>query len=97
MKKIARIITSATTIATIALLPGAVRAQGVVPIEVGSSATTPPTTTTDTVTTAGIPNTGIAPAHNKVFTNSLVFIGGSALGAGLGFGYLTMRKKRLNQ
>jgi len=100
MKKVARILSSIITVASLALVPGAVHAQTSDPIEVGSSSTTPTdatATTTTTPTTPATPDTGIAPAHNKVVLNSAVFMGGSALGAGLGYGYLTMRKKRFNK
>lgn len=99
MKKIARIISSFVTVASLTLIPvTAVHAQ-VDPVEVGDSTTT---TTTDTTipttggTTPATPDTGIAPAENRVVANSLVFVGGSALGAALGLGYLAYRKKQQN-
>lgn len=91
MKKIARIFASLLTVATLTLLPTVVHAQTIESIEVDGSAL--PTTGAETPAT---PDTGFAPSDNKVLKNSLVFITGSALGAGLGYGYLAARKKRLN-
>ena len=84
--KIRRIIVSTVAVASLALAPAAVYAQdGVVTVD----------GTTDTSTTAGVPNTGVAP-ENKMFKGSTVFVGGSLLGAALGLGLVTVRKKRDN-
>lgn len=91
MKKFARIISSVLTITALTLVPAVAHAQ-VDPLEVEDpSATTEiPTTGAETPAT---PDTGIAPSENKVVANTLVFIGGSALGAAVGYGFLSYRKK----
>lgn len=94
MKKAARFLTSSLTLALLALTPVAVHAQssdGV--IDVGSGTTSSSTTST---TTAGIPNTGAAP-ENRFVQSSRIFALGSLVGAGIGLGIITLRKKRFNQ
>lgn len=96
MKKIARIITSFIAALSLVLTPVIAHAQ-VQPLEVGGTSTTD---TSGTIPTTGgetpaTPDTGIAPAENKVAANAIVFIGGSAIGAAIGYGFLTLRKKNL--
>lgn len=95
MKKFARILSAIVTALSLVLTPAVVHAQ-VDPVEIGDSTdTTIPTTGgTDTPAT---PDTGIAPQDNKVLANLSVFVVGSAIGAAVGFGILTVRKKRFNQ
>lgn len=53
--------------------------------------------TTDSETKAAtVPDTGFAPTENKVFTSSMVFLGGAALGGAIGFGIIQLRKKSQN-
>ena len=97
MKKIARILTSIITVATLTLVPVAVHAQTPDPIEVGELTTTDPSTLPTTgAETPATPDTGFAPQENIVVKSSMIFVGGSALGAGLGYAYLSARKKRFN-
>lgn len=90
MNKITRFIASFVTVTSLTLVPVAVHAQVV---ETVPADTTIPTTGGSEVKA---PDSGIAPS-NKVARNSVVFIGGSLLGAGLGFGVITLRKKKFNQ
>ena len=89
MKKIARILVAIVAVLSLGLAPGVVHAQveEVVP-------------TTELPSTGGsevkAPDTGLAPT-NRVAQNAAVFVGGSMLGAGLGLGIVTLRKKRFNQ
>lgn len=76
------------------LVPVAVHAQQDVIDVSGGTSTTSSTTTTDATKGAGIPNTGIAPKSNKFAQTSSIFIAGSAIGAGLGFGAINLRKRR---
>ena len=96
MKKIARILASIVTITSLTLVPMAVQAQEDV-IEVGDGTTTTSETTSLPSTGASVqaPDTGIAPSENKVVQNLAVFVGGGMLGAGLGLGIITLKKKRL--
>lgn len=61
-----------------------------------------PTTTTEvtpqaeSTPTAGVPETGIAPQSSKLLQNTLIFILGSSLGAGIGYGIVSYKKKRYN-
>lgn len=73
------------------LIPVAVHAQ-VEPVTVGDGTTIPTTGGTET-TTPATPDTGIAPQDNKLTTNALIFIGGSALGAAAGYGAIVLRRK----
>ena len=110
MKKITlinRSIISAALLLVILVVPSTVRAQQSGVIEVGGGQS-PAAPTTPLPSTGGsdaaapaqapapaTPNTGIAPSENKPMQNALVFIGGGALGAGIGFGIITVRKKNL--
>lgn len=89
MKKIARIVLSATSILTMVLVPVAVKAQDASPIVVDDTTALPTTGATPTT-----PDTGIAPPSTKFAQNIAVFTGGSLLGVGLGYGVITLRKKQ---
>jgi len=106
MNKIAQVIATSALLAVLVIVPASVHAQGSGVIEVGGGATTPPapspTTTLPSTggsepapTTPATPNTGIAPQDNKLVQNTLVFIGGGALGTAVAFGVITARKKNL--
>ena len=90
MKRLSRILVSLATVVSLGLTPVAVHAQ-VEELE---------PTTTELPSTGGTevqaPDTGIAPS-NRVAQNAVVFGGGSLLGAGIGLGIVTLRKKRFNQ
>ncbi len=95
MKKIARILSLIVTVTALTLVPVAVHAQST--IDINDPTTTDPTTLPTTgAETPATPDTGIAPTENKLVANSLVFIGGGALGAALGYGFLTYRKRQHN-
>ncbi len=98
MKKIARIFSSIITVAALTLVPAVVHAQSTIDIDDPTLGTTDTTTLPSTggTETPATPDTGIAPSENKVVANTLVFIGGSALGAALGYGFLTYRKRQQN-
>lgn len=88
MKKITRMLLSLVTIALFTMVPISVYAQddsGVISVESSTPATT----------SAGVPNTGAAPKNN-LLAPSLIFISGSLVGAGIGLGIVTARKKRTN-
>ncbi len=98
-QKITRIVLSLATVMSFSLVAVPVGAQGVV--EVGPTATPPPVTTpapTAADTTggkgAGVPATGVAPQSNRVALATLIFLGGSAAGAALGFGVVQLRRSR---
>lgn len=98
MKKITRFTTSFLATGALVLIPMTAHAQDATPIEVGggpSSSTPAPTnpTTPTTPTTAGTPETGFAPKGHYVTENLAVFVGGSVLGAALGIGVITLRRK----
>lgn len=90
MKKIVQFVAAFITVLSIGLAPVAVQAQVVEEVE--------PTDTTTLPQTGGVqaPDTGIAPS-NRVAQNAAVFIGGSALGAGLGLGIVVLRKKKFQE
>ena len=90
MNKITRVLASLLTVTSLTLVPVAVHAQ--VTEEVPAETTIPATGGSE----VKAPDTGIAPS-NKVAQNSAVFIGGSLLGAGVGLGVITLRKKKFNQ
>lgn len=46
--------------------------------------------------TPGSPDTGLAPS-SRVAQNTAVFVGGSVIGAGFGFGIIAMRKRLQTQ
>lgn len=89
MKKITRILLATITMLSIGLAPAVVHAQIGAVEEVGGPSALPQTGGTD----VQAPDTGIAPS-NRVAQNAAVFIGGSLLGAGIGFGVITLKKKR---
>lgn len=107
MKKIIHYIASASLLAALAVVPVGVHAQdtgGV--IEVGGGASSPapapaPAPTTPLPSAGGsepapeTPKSGIAPSDNKLVQNSLIFVVGGTLGAGIGLGIVTARKKNL--
>ena len=65
-------------------------------VEVGTSdiAGAPTTTPTDTPTdTAGVPQTGIAPAPSKLLRNTEVFLIGGSVGGLIGYGVISLKKK----
>lgn len=91
MKKLSRILTTLVTITSLSLAPMAVHAQ--------VEEVTPDPTVTNlpaTGATPEAPDTGISPS-NKPAQTVAVFIGGSVLGAALGLGIVTLRKKKLEQ
>jgi len=96
MKKITRLFTSAIATASLILIPMSVHAQVE---EVPPTNSTPETAAPAPAlpSTGGsevkAPDTGIAPS-NKVVQNTLVFAGGSLLGAGAGLGLITLRKNQ---
>lgn len=97
MKKITALITSLSIISSLVLLPGIVLAEdtGIPSIDVSTAdATSDPSTTSTTDTTAGVPETGIAPQQSKLAQNSVVFLVGSSVGAALGVGIVAARKKK---
>ncbi|MFO0971198.1 MAG: hypothetical protein U0520_02490 [Candidatus Saccharimonadales bacterium] len=99
MKKIASILSSIITVAALTFVPAVVHAQSTIDIGDSTSGTTDPTTplpSTGGTDTPATPDTGIAPSENKVVANSLVFVGGAALGAALGYGFLSYRKRQQN-
>lgn len=94
MKKIASIIFSATTALSLLVVPVVVHAQqDPDPIVIDTQETTelPETGATETPTT---PDTGFAPPTSKLAQNAAVFMGGSLLGIGLGYGVISLRKKQ---
>ncbi len=97
MKKITRIFASFLTISALTLVPVAVHAQESDDvISVDSSTSTGTTLPATGGSEVKAPETGVAPS-NKVAQNSAVFIGGSLLGAGVGLGIVTLRKKKSDQ
>ena len=99
MKKLTRIFASLLTISALTLVPVSVYAQ--TPDEEVISVDSAPAPETDTLPATGgsevkAPDTGIAPS-NKVAQNTAVFVGGSLLGAGIGLGIVTLRKKNTDQ
>lgn len=99
MKKIARILLSATTALSLLVVPVVVQAQDADPIVVDDPFVTdqlPATGATPEPVTPTTPDSGIAPPA-ELAKSAAVFVGGSALGAGLGFGLVSMRKKQLQK
>lgn len=92
MKKFLQIVAATLTVFSLSFAPVVVHAQTVEEIE-GTDTTTLPETGGDT---AGAPDTGIAPSNNVV-KNTAVFIGGSLLGAGIGFSVIALRNKKSEQ
>lgn len=105
MKKLIHFTATSALLAVLIVAPVSVSAQDGGVIEVGGGTTstteTTPTPTTTLPTTGGsettpaAPKSGIAPTKNKLAQNALVFLGGGALGAGLGLGIIAVRKKNL--
>lgn len=97
MKKTIQLLATITTVFALLLVPViSVQAQSEDPIIIEDDFEMTPTQE-DTDEVAGIPDTGIAPADNRLATNVAVFVGGSAIGAALGFGALALRKKYSQQ
>ena len=94
MKKILRLIAASAFVFSLTLAPLAVRAQVVEEVDGTDETTTALPSTGGTEVAA--PDTGIAPS-NHVARNVAVFVGGSTLGAAVGFGLVTLKKKKLNQ
>jgi len=97
MKKIARILLSATTVLTLLIVPVVVHAQEPIIIDNPEATTGLPSTgatETPAPTTPTTPDTGFAPPSSKLAQNVAVFLGGSLLGVGLGFGYISLRNKQ---
>lgn len=90
MKKFTRFLAAFATIISISLAPAAVHAQ------VEEVITEPDPTTTTLPETGGVPDSGIAPS-SKTAQTAMVFVGGSALGAAVGLGVVTLRKKKFEQ
>ncbi len=100
MKKIARIVVSAAMTLSILVVPTAAYAESTSTIVVDdptASTALPATGATETPTTPTTPNSGAAPLQSKLAQNAAVFIGGSTLGAALGFGVITLRRKQNQQ
>lgn len=95
MKKISRIIALIVLATSMSLVPVAVSAQGAdpIPVDTGAPAATELPSTGGSEVKA--PNTGIAP-NSKVAQNAVIFTVGSALGAAVGLGVITIRKKKFN-
>lgn len=93
MKKITKIIAVFLAVLSISFAPAAVQAQVVEEVNPDPTAATTPLPSTGG-SEVQAPDTGIAPS-NRVAQNAAVFIGGSLLGAGIGFGIVTLRKKQL--
>lgn len=91
MKKFLQILVAAVAVVSFGLAPVVVQAQTVE--EIDDPTTTLPSTGGSEV---AAPDTGIAPTNNVV-RNTAVFIGGSLLGAGIGLGFVAMKKKKLEQ
>ena len=89
MKKIASSIISIFTVFNVLLLPVAVHAQDSTPIVIDDTTALPTTGATPET-----PASGIAPPNNKLVQNIVVFSGGGMLGALLGLGIVSYRKKQ---
>ncbi len=89
MKKISNLLASFIITASLVFTPAIAFAQDVPEVTV-SETTTPTSTPT---TTAGVPETGVAPAPSKLAQNTLVFAIGGTVGAAIGLGIITLRKK----
>ena len=97
MKKIAQLLTVTAIVLSALIVPVATFAQDVPTVEITDTDPLPTTTTdTTTPTTAGVPETGIAPQPSKLLQNTLIFIVGSSIGAAIGFGIVSYKKNRLN-
>lgn len=96
MKKITTLLATLLSVFALLLVPVVgVQAQAEDPIVIDDPSEVTPSAEDEEAEdeVAGIPETGFAPAENKVAANLAVFLGGSALGAALGFGVLAFRKK----
>lgn len=92
MKKITRIIASASIVSSLLFTPAIALAQDIPSIDVDTTDTT--VTDTTATDTAGVPETGVAPQQSKLAQNSVVFLVGSSIGAALGAGLVVARKKK---
>lgn len=86
MKKFASILTSGLMAISLLAVPVVVHAQDPDPILIDTPSDAPTT-----------PDTGIAPPNSKLTQNALVFTTGGLLGAGLGLGLISLKKKQSNK
>ena len=95
MKKITQIFASISIVSSLLFVPASVLALDIPSVDVTTTDVTDPTATTDpTTTSAGVPETGIAPQQSKLAQNTVVFLVGSSIGAALGVGIISARKKK---
>lgn len=97
MKKFASILTSGLMALSLLAVPVVVHAQDPDPILIDTPTDTPTTVPTTGAETPATPETGIAPPSSKLTQNALVFTTGGLLGAGLGLGLISYKKKQLNK
>lgn len=100
MKKLTQILSATFIVASLLLVPVVVQAQDIPVVEVGTSETTTTSdvTTTDTTsTTVGVPSTGIAPAPSKAVQYVGTFAIGGSIGALVGFGIVSLKKRSATQ
>lgn len=100
MNKLASIITVIAIVVSGALIPVVALAQvpptDVPTVEITETEPLPTTTTETPAPTAGVPETGVAPRSSKLLQNTLIFILGSSIGAGIGYGIISYKKSKLN-
>lgn len=102
MKKLTQILSAPLIVASLLLVPAVAQAQDIPVVEVGTSDTETTTTsdvtptTTDT-STAGVPSTGIAPAPSKAVQYVGTFAIGGSIGALVGFGIVSLKKRSTAQ
>jgi hypothetical protein len=94
MKKLLQITAISLVLLSVLLIPSVARAEDAEPVDDSGVTTSLPDTGAAEEVSA--PDTGIAPS-GRVAQNTAVFVGGSLLGAGIGFGVVTLRKKKFNQ
>lgn len=103
MKKITQLLSATFIVASLLLLPVVAQAQDVPVVEVGTSDPDPVTTSdvtptsTTTDTTAGVPSTGFAPQPSKLAQYTVTFILGGSIGAAVGFGIVSLKKRSRSQ
>lgn len=102
MKKITQFLATVMTVFALLLIPVVgVQAQVDDPIPVEEDVIVDdelaPAETKEGAVPEGAEVTGFGPADNRAAANIAVFVGGSALGAALGFGLLLWRKKSNSQ
>lgn len=97
MKQIKQIITSLVIVLSLVAIPTVAFAQAdpdVPSVEVGTSDIDSETPTTEAPTdSAGVPETGIAPAPSRLLRNVEIFLIGGTVGGLLGYGAITLKKK----